>query len=162
VKLTFKPEGSSAREWIIKPKRLMNVEAEEIERRTNMTFEEWSAALQKGSMLAYHGLLFVLLRREQPKLSWESVRFCGEDVDLEYELDEKIEIRDNLKAGLDAMDADRAAQARDVIAELDAEIAEEQPKAEDPTAPKAEPPSAMNGGHSSPPSSISIPETLSV
>lgn len=160
MKLSYRPENASAHEWTFKPRRLLNVEAEEIERRTNMTFEEWTAALQSGSMLAFHGLLFVLLKREQPKLSWDQVRFCGEDVELEYEVDEKIEIRDQLKAGLDGMDADRAAQARDVIAELDREIAEAQPEAVDPTAPKAEPPSATNGGRSSHLSSTSIPVTL--
>lgn len=159
MKLIYTPENGSPREWTFKPRRLLNVEAEEIERRTSMTFAEWTNALQSGSMLAVHALLFVLLRRDQPRLGWEQVQFCDEDVDITYELDEKIVLRDGLKATLDAMEPEQAAQARNVIAQLDSEIGDEQPAAaesEDPEAPKAEQPSETSGGLSSPLSSTSI------
>lgn len=164
--LTYTAEGAGPREWQFKPKRLLNAEAEEIERRTSMTFEEWAGALQKGSMLAFHALLFVLLKREQPRLAWDQVKFCGEDVDLAYELDEKIEVRDQLKAGLADMEPEQAEQARAVIAEFDREIAEEQEPAspeEKPGDPKEQEetvrPSETSGGLSLLPSSTSTPAT---
>lgn len=164
MKFRYTPEGASAREWLFKPNRLMNVEAEEIERRTGMTFGEWSEALQNNSMRAIHGLLFVLLKRDQPRITWDAVEFNMAQVEIEFELDEKIALRDDLKAQLDRLDPDRAEQARAVLAELDQEIAEEQPPAEmdDVAAPKADPPSETSGGPSSLPSSTSIPETSTV
>ena len=48
--------------------RLLSPEAEAIERHTGWTFEEWQAQLGRGSMLAHHGLLFVLLKRSRPTL----------------------------------------------------------------------------------------------
>lgn len=164
MKLIYTPENGARAEWTFKLGRLLNVEAEEIEKRTGMTFTAWKAAVQSGSMLAMHALLFVLLRRDQPRLAWDQVQFADEDVELEYDLDETIALRDSLKAQLegDTLDPDAVAGVRNLVAALDEEIAEQQPAAaahaEDAAgveAPKAEPPSETSGGLHSLPTSTS-------
>src|SRR5207342_875621 len=59
--------------------------AELIERETDWTFGEWLEKLGKGSMLAFHALLFVFLKREYPKMRWDEVQFTLSEVDLELE-----------------------------------------------------------------------------
>lgn len=107
MKFVYKPEGAEPREWDFNPARLMNPEVEVIERHTGMAYGEWMEAVSKGSMLALHGLLYVLLKRTTPTLRWTDVQFCLEDLGWELEHDEKVEMVANLQALADAGDLDR-------------------------------------------------------
>jgi hypothetical protein len=83
MQFVYKPEGAEPKKWDFQPDKLMSPEAEAIERLTKMTFGEWSQAVTKGSMLALHGLLYVLLKREIPTLKWDAVTFSLSEVDFE-------------------------------------------------------------------------------
>ena len=87
----YKPEGVEPKSWDFDPSKLMNPEAEAIERHTGMTFVEWVQSLGKSSMLALHGLLFVFLKREIPTLKWDDVQFSISEVDLEMSDEESAE-----------------------------------------------------------------------
>lgn len=81
----YQPEGAARTAWEFEPNKLMSPEAEAIERHTGMTYNEWTQAVTKGSMLALHGLLYVMLKRKEPTLKWDSVQFCLDDVDFELD-----------------------------------------------------------------------------
>lgn len=169
MKFRYSPEGAEPKEWPFKANKLLNAEAEEIERRTAMTFGEWAAALERQSMRAFHALLYVMLKRENPTLQWDQVVFSGSEVELELELDEMVDARDKVRQQLNSGDFDdgRREQAAAALAALDAEIAEQahgEPEApetpvlaagEEP--PKASPSSGRHGGPPSPLTSISGP-----
>lgn len=88
MQFVYKPEGAKKpKKWDFDPDRLMSPEAEAIERHTGFTFAEWTEKVQAGSMLALHGLLFVMLKRDEPTLKWDSVQFNLSMVD--FELDDK-------------------------------------------------------------------------
>jgi hypothetical protein len=84
-KFVYKPEGRDPMSWDFDPNKLMNPEAEAIERHTGMAFGEWIQALGKSSMLALHGLLFVMLKREIPTLKWDDVQFSISEIDMEMD-----------------------------------------------------------------------------
>lgn len=87
----YKPEGVEPRKWPWAPNKLLSPEAEVIERRTGMHFSDWSDAVTEGSMTALHGLLYVLLKREEPTLKWEQVVFSMSEVDFELDDEEEAE-----------------------------------------------------------------------
>lgn len=80
MKFIYKPEGTEPQSWDFEPNKLMSPEVEAIERHTGLTFMEWVMALEKGSFNAFHGLLYVMLKRSHPTLKWTDVQFCMDDV----------------------------------------------------------------------------------
>lgn len=93
----YKPEGAEPKRWEFEPTKLMSPEAEAIERHTGMTYQQWTQAVRDGSMLALHGLLYVMLKRTEPTLKWESVQFCLDSVDFELDDDETSDTIANLE-----------------------------------------------------------------
>ncbi|MCZ4099841.1 hypothetical protein [Streptomyces sp. H39-C1] len=83
--LVYQPEGSEEpQRWSYNPRKLMDVEREVIERRTEMTFAEFTQAVVKGSSLARRALLFVMLKREHPTTKYDDVHFLWDELKLEY------------------------------------------------------------------------------
>lgn len=166
--ITYTAEGTEPEVWDVDLNKLMNAESEAIEKRTGMTYTEFGDALQRGSVSAMHALLWVLRKRKIPTLEYGQVQFTTDEVSLELGLAEKITARDQMRQALAAgtIDVDRRELARSVLAEVEAEIAAEQPEAsadvEGAEAPKdslPEPSSGSSGGLHSLPTSVSIPGT---
>lgn len=88
MQFIYRPEGTERR-WPFEPGKMLSPEATEIEKRTGMRFSTWRDEVVKGSMVALHGLLFVLLKRENPTLKWDQVVFAQDECDFEME-DEEI------------------------------------------------------------------------
>lgn len=86
----YTPDGMSEPKLKVpfEPAKMLNVEAEQIEKRTGMSFPEWSDAVMNGSMRALHGLIFVLLKRTEPTLLWDQVQFSASECDFEMDDDE--------------------------------------------------------------------------
>lgn len=137
----YKPEGAEPQRWEFDPDKLMSPEAEAIERHTGMDYSEWARRVGSGSMLALHGLLFVMLKRTEPTLRWDQVVFSIGDVDFELTDEETREARDRLRAkaateGLNPAEAETLenfeAQVDDVVDDLPATAAveDEDPKAD--------------------------------
>ena len=96
-RFVYKPEGRDPMSWDFDPNKLMNPEAEAIERHTGMTYGEWLQALGKSSMLALHGLLYVMLKRGIPTLKWDDVQFSMSEVDIEIDDEEGAEMLEMLE-----------------------------------------------------------------
>ena len=136
MRVTYKPDGADPKVWTgVRRGRIMSAEAEAIERHTGMDFGVMWDALERDNMLAIHGLLFVLLKRNIPTLKWEEVQFCLDEFVIEFETDEKARLRDLIEArqaaGEELPDAtvDYLEELRAELAEVDDEAAED-PKAE--------------------------------
>lgn len=163
MKVTYAPEGADPRVWMFRPGKLMNVEAEEIERVTGMDFNEWAEKLPPATvnMRALHGLLYILLKREIPTLKYAEVEFTADELDFELELDEKRLAVTNLKQMLaeDKVPAEAVDDVRDALVTLEREIADEAGAKDDAEAPKAELNSADAGSGTSPTTSTSTLQT---
>ena len=83
MKFIYAPEGAEPMKWDYDPARLMSPEAEAIERHTGMTYGEFINACGNGSMSAIHGLLYVLLKRSYPTITYDEVQFCLDDIGFE-------------------------------------------------------------------------------
>jgi hypothetical protein len=111
MKFVYKPEGADPREWEFDPTRLMSPEVEAIERHTGLAFAEWLEAVGKGSFLAFHGLLYVLLKRTTPTLKWTDVQFCKADIDLAMSPEEEDALIVSLTEKRDTVGLDAAERA---------------------------------------------------
>ena len=88
MKFIYKPEGAEPREWVYRPRKMLNVESEAIEEITGWTYAEFGEKFMAGSMKAYHALLWVFLRRGTPGLKYDAVQFSMDEVDTDYDDDE--------------------------------------------------------------------------
>lgn len=133
MKFVYKPEGADPREWDFDPTRLMSPEVESIERHTGLAFTEWVEAIGKGSFLAFHGLLYVLLKRTTPTLKWTDVQFCMADIDMAMSREEEDDLVARLteKSMSDGLDNSERTYLQQVLAKRDAEEPVPVPFAED-------------------------------
>ena len=120
MQFVYNPEGADPRSWDFQPHKLMSPEVEVIERHTKMTYAEWVDACGRGSFLALHGLLYVLLKRTIPTLRWDDVQFSMEDLSWELSHDEKVDLVAEMEKADAAGELDRVGQEQ--LAELKAEV----------------------------------------
>lgn len=94
--LVYQPDGSDEpTRWPYNPRKLMSAEREAIERRTGMTFAEFTAAVLKGSSVARRALLWVMLKRDHPTLKYDTVDFAWDELKLEYSKQEYDQLIEN-------------------------------------------------------------------
>ncbi|MER8042708.1 hypothetical protein [Streptomyces sp. NPDC094032] len=107
--LIYNPEGQDEPiRWRYNPKRMMSVEREDIEKRTNRNFSQFTTDVLQGNSLCRRALLFTYLRRDHPKTRWEDVDFAWDELTLEYSKQEWKAIRDEVmttKVGDELADA---------------------------------------------------------
>jgi len=173
MKFRYTPASASSREWDFDPDKMFTLgEAGDIEHRCRpLTFDECKMAIIKGSASVRIAFLFVLLKRENPKVKFETLRdttYPGE-VEVAYDVAEMVEIRAEFARQLDAGEAEDPAAVRSAIEILDNEIEEqggvpevdEADTEDEPAGPKDLPgtSSESSGGLHSLPSSTSTPAT---
>jgi hypothetical protein len=130
-KFVYKPEGTEPMSWDFDPANMNNRDAELIERHTGMTFGEWQDALGRNSMLALHGLLFVMLRGSRQGVKWDDIVFTLGELDLELSDEESAEALAELEKKIANGETLDASESR-----LWAQLKEKAPM-EEQAAPKA-------------------------
>lgn len=99
--LTYQPKGNDEpQRWKYDFRRLLTMEREAIERRTEMDFAEWTTKVLRGNSLARRALLFTFLRRDHPGVKWEDVGFEWDELKLEYSRQEYEAQREQALASL--------------------------------------------------------------
>ena len=88
MQFVYTQGGASPRKWDFDPSRLMNAEAEAIERVSKLSFAEWADAVTRGHMGAIHALLWVMLKRVDPTLAYDAVQFSLSEIDFELDDEE--------------------------------------------------------------------------
>ncbi|MFC5946595.1 hypothetical protein, partial [Micromonospora harpali] len=102
----YKPEGSSEwQKWKFEPEKLLSPEAEAIERKTGLDFGEF---VQKArfNMRCRRALLWVLLKREHPRLTFEDVQISMEQTDFRFTRAEYDEMRAKAHEQFDGAELD--------------------------------------------------------
>ncbi|MFD7224834.1 hypothetical protein ACFV9P_28100 [Streptomyces sp. NPDC059892] len=111
--LVYQPEGADEpKRWRYDPKKLMSVEREDIERRTERNFAQFVTDVIQGNSLCRRALLFTFLRREHPTTRFEDVNFLWDELELEYSRQEWERMRE---AVLDTQHGDQLAASLTLI-----------------------------------------------
>lgn len=129
--VTFTPVEGEKRTWEFRADKIMQPEAELIERRTGMTYDQFTQAIVQGSALARRALVFVFEKRVHPTLSWDAFGdFPVTAIQVDYDRDEMAEILKQVRESPGLTDEERAG----VVAALEAAALEapEPPKAPEP------------------------------
>ena len=84
MRYVYTPEGAEPQSWEYDASRLLSPEAEAIERHTRLDVRGSGPGSVCGSMLAHHGLLFVLLKRSGPTLQSGTGRLFVRRVDFSW------------------------------------------------------------------------------
>lgn len=93
--IKFSPEDGAEQSWTYLPKRVKQSEAEMLEKRADMTFEEFNKALFTGAARPRKVILWHCLRKEHPVYRWEDVPdFAMSEVSIEFDAKELVDIRD--------------------------------------------------------------------
>ena len=130
MQFVYKPEGAEPKKWEFDPDRLLSPEAVAIERLTKLTFAEWTDAVQRGSVLALHALLYVMLKRDIPTLKPGEVEFSMSEVDFELDDDETARViaaleEQEASSGLSPQDAATLELLRSQNADVDSPVGDE-------------------------------------
>lgn len=88
MKFVYTANGAEPKSWDFDPAKLMNVEAEAIERITGWPYGEFVERIGQTSMTAIRALLYVYLKRETPTLKPDQVQFSLSNIDLQLDDDE--------------------------------------------------------------------------
>jgi hypothetical protein len=86
--VTYRPDDQDEQEWWLHLDDIGDAEAEMIEARAGMDWEEWKARLIKGSTKARRALLWALLRRQHLALRYEDVHFSSRTLLVEFDAQE--------------------------------------------------------------------------
>ena len=134
MKITYSRTGGETRTFDYDPDDLLNSEAKAIERVTGKTMEQVDLELQAGGMEARSAVLWMLMKRENDKLRYSDVEFRRSEVTVEFSRAERAETREKVVKATHLRDDQREA----ILAQLDAEDAEEEAAAaaEDKPAPR--------------------------
>lgn len=132
--LVYSPEGTEPSRWKYEPKRIMAIEAEEIERRTGLAFGEFTIAVQKKNIGCMHALLYTFLRRQHPGIKYSDVQFAVGEVELVFSRSELQELRAEIAEN------GTGDETAAVLAKLDEEIAEAYDDTGEPEGKGAAPP----------------------
>ncbi|KIF69246.1 hypothetical protein HY68_12655 [Streptomyces sp. AcH 505] len=115
--LVYTPEGQAEpTRWRYNPKKLMSVEREDLERRTDRNFSQFTTDVLQGNALCRRALLFTYLRRDHAKVKFEDVDFAWDELSLEYSRQELQQMRERM---LENLHGDQLAGA---LVTIDAEI----------------------------------------
>ena len=117
--LIYSPEGSEEpTRWKYNPRKIMSVEREWIERRTERNWSDFTKDVVQGSSLCRRALLYVFLKREHGALKWDDVDFAWDELKLEYSRAELVKIRSTVE------ESASGEQREAVLAQLDEQIAD--------------------------------------
>lgn len=138
-RVTYKPEGIEPKVWTVDPTR--DVKASEyiaVQKVSGLRgVEEFMEGLSVADMVAIKALLWLLLKREMSTLSWDTLDFTLDEIEIEDDMDPG-ELRRRLEA-LEAQgnlsDAGRYALDRLILQGIEAAVLDEDVEA--PVGPKA-------------------------
>jgi hypothetical protein len=100
MRLIWTPEdGGEKREYSFRPLKLLSPEAEAIEEvggRAWETFDEFGRLFMLGNRKALRAALWVMRKREEPRLRFQDLSLRVDEVATEYDDDEKQQMRDGI------------------------------------------------------------------
>lgn len=114
--VTYRPDDQDVQEWWLHLDDIGDNEAEMIEARSGLDWEEWKVRLLRGNTRARRALLWALLRRQHLALRYEDVHFSRRTFEIEFDAQElgemvaeiekrqaKRPLSDEEQAGLEAL-----------------------------------------------------------
>jgi len=100
MEITYSPEGEESRSWQFTPRRLKTLEAEAIEGVGGELWEDFDTfgrLFFKNNRRALRAALWVLMRRDDPNLRFETLSIGAMDITVALGDDEVGRIRDLLR-----------------------------------------------------------------
>lgn len=107
MKIIYKPEGGSKREWDLDPGNPAWDVTYGTEKATEWPWGEFADKLAKGSSIALQALIWVLRKRDEPRLQLSSVTPTWSEVDLDTADDEQDEADETASTGAHAGDPEQ-------------------------------------------------------
>ena len=108
--LVYTPEGAERQEFIFRPMELMSPDAEALEDvggSSWVTFDEFGVKFRAGSIKAWRAALWVMLRRQDPKLRFSDLVIRVDEVDVLLEPDERDRIRAEIDKSVEMSEAEK-------------------------------------------------------
>jgi hypothetical protein len=140
VRLIWTPEGGERREWEFTPRLLRTSEAEPLEAVGATIWEDletFEALFRKGNRRALRAALWVMRRRDEPRLEFADLDLRADEVHFDpWGDDERTFIRERLLSGQEPSPA---------VREVWVEVLGEDPTAGDPKAEPSDSPPPPTG-----------------
>jgi hypothetical protein len=115
VLLRYTPEGEKEQTFTFRPGRLLSVEAEAIEDvggNTWASFEEFRQKFLSGNFKARRAALWIMLKRQNPRLRFPEVAVYVDELDIDFEPEELDRLRERVEKDEGMSDDDRSEALR--------------------------------------------------
>jgi hypothetical protein len=120
--ITYSPEDGDVQEFEFLPAKLLSPEAEAIEAVGGAawdTFEQFGEKFLRGSIRAYRAALWVMLKRQNPKLRFQDLTFKIGEVTVNYTKTELTKLKEALEVADDVDEGQRQAALSQINSELE-------------------------------------------
>jgi len=87
VRIVYTPEGGSKREWSIDMDNPPWDITYGVEKATNWAWSEFGDRLANTSVIALRALIYILRKRDEPRLEIDSVQVLFSEIDLQMDED---------------------------------------------------------------------------
>lgn len=122
--LKYTPDGGDEQKWTFKLGKLRSMETEAIEKLTGLDYGvPFKQALMQGNTRARRALLYTFLRRQHPTIRFADVDFADDELVLDMDVEEWQEMRAEVERSTTVDESTKA----EVLAAIDASIAEADP-----------------------------------
>lgn len=130
--LIWEPDDGESRQWEIKPMQLMTPDAEAIEsvggnRWDN--YDDFGRRFMTADRRAYRAALWVLRRREEPDLEFETLSVRADEIRLEWDEQETARLRQVMLADPDLTPEQRAELLDEIKEQARTDTGGDDPKA---------------------------------
>lgn len=113
--LKYTPQGEKEQTFEFRPGRLLSVEAEAIEDvggNTWASFEEFRQKFLAGNFKARRAALWIMLKRENPRLRFPEVAVYVDELDIDFEAAELARLRERVETDDSLSDDERSEALR--------------------------------------------------
>jgi hypothetical protein len=115
----YTPDGQDAQRWEWEPKKVRGLEAEEIEARADVTWDQFQMKLMEGSARCRRVLLWHLQKKTHATLKLEDVDYAMGELQVEFSAPELHLLRERLVDAEGIDEAQRATALRAIDVELE-------------------------------------------
>lgn len=119
--IIYSPEDGESKEYLFVPSKLISPEAEAIENvggNVWESFEEFGTKFMRGNIRAYRAALWVMMKRENPRLRFQDLVFKVGEVSIDYSKTELTRMKEALEVDDGSIPDDERLQALSDITEI--------------------------------------------
>lgn len=106
--IAYTPQDGTEHRWDLKTARILSTEAVAVEKVTDLTWPQVKANLAQGSIGSLRAVAWILSKRDDPTLRYSQFDPAEEELELDFDAEERALLRAEVEQSEDLTDTERA------------------------------------------------------